>query len=223
MTATVHSLRFDLKRTVAIAKGFLYWLRTHRGAVTMAGLLSFAVPVTLFPGAVTVMREPTAENVMMLASWYVLYGVELWGLLLVIGYAFQRQHPNTRYARAATTLIGSCAAVACVEISTAGRGRILVEQGVVLEQSINALCMRLFLASSWLCFSLRTAAQSRARGGGCTPRHRSGGTARGAVAPGTRASATMQAHRSAIAVRHARRRVTLLKLRRRMRSDCSTS
>ena len=41
------------------------------------------------------MREPTAVDVMMLASWYVLYGVELWGLLLVIGYAFQRLHPNT--------------------------------------------------------------------------------------------------------------------------------
>jgi len=99
----------------------------------MAGLLSFAVPVTLFPGAVSVMREPTAVNVMVLASWYVLYGVELWGLLLVIGYAFQCQHPNTRYARAATTLLGAGAAVACVEISTAGRGRILVEQGVALS------------------------------------------------------------------------------------------
>jgi len=133
MTATVHSLRFDMKRAVAIAKGFRYWLRTHRGAVKMAGLLSFAVPVTLFPGAVSVMREPTAANVILLAFWYVLYGLELWCLLLIIGYAFQRQYPNTRYARAAATLFGAAVAVACVEISTAGRGWILVEQGVVLS------------------------------------------------------------------------------------------
>src|SRR6185369_11626771 len=133
MTALVHALTFDLKRAVAIAKAFRYWLRTHRGAVTMAGLLSFAVPVTLFPGAVSVMREPSAANVILLASWYVLYGLELWCLLLVIGYAFQRQHTNSRYARAAVTLFGAGAAVACVEISTAGRGRILVEQGVVLS------------------------------------------------------------------------------------------
>src|SRR6266536_3529714 len=120
MTATVHSLPLGPKRTMAIATGFTRWLRAHRGAVAMAGLLSFAVPVTLIPGAVSVMREPTAAIVLTLASWYVLYGVELWSLLLVIGYAIQRLQPTTRYVRAATMLLGACAAVACVEISTTG-------------------------------------------------------------------------------------------------------
>ena len=131
----------------------------------MAGLLSFAVPVTLFPGAVSVMREPTAVNVTMLASWYVLYGVELWGLLLVIGYAVQRQHPNTRYVRAATTLIGAGAAVACVEISTAGRGRILVEQGVVLSSQtmhLYAFISGLIMALLFLAHLQRSRAHEEA-------------------------------------------------------------
>ncbi len=96
------------------------------------------------------MSDPTAAVVMMLASWFVLYAVELWFLLLVIGYAFQRLYPTTRYARTAMMLLGACAAVSCVEISTAGRGRILVEQGVVLSSQtmhlyafISALIMAL--------------------------------------------------------------------------------
>ena len=116
----------------------------------MAGLLSFAVPVTFFAGAVSVMREPTAAAVMMLALWNLLYGIELWCLLLVIGYAFQRLRPTGRFARGATLLLGACAAAACVEISTAGRGRILIEQGVVpssqtmhLYAFISALIMAL--------------------------------------------------------------------------------
>jgi len=74
------------ERMVAVAAGFMRWLRAHRGAVTMSGLLSFAAPVTFFSGAVSVMREPTAVDVLVLTAWFVLFGVELWGLLLVIGY-----------------------------------------------------------------------------------------------------------------------------------------
>jgi hypothetical protein len=118
---------------MAIVAGFTHWRRTHRGAVTMAGLLSFAVPVTFFTGDLSVMSDPTAAVVMMLASWFVLYAVELWFFLLVIGYAFQRLYPTTKYARTAMMLLGACAAVSCVDISTAARGRILVEQGVVLS------------------------------------------------------------------------------------------
>ncbi|HEY1459534.1 MAG TPA: hypothetical protein VGH59_05705, partial [Casimicrobiaceae bacterium] len=65
----------------------------------MAGLLAFAVPVTFFPGAISAMREPTALDLAMLAVWYVLYGVELWSSLLVIGYFFQRLGPANRVAR----------------------------------------------------------------------------------------------------------------------------
>ena len=40
------SLRAELQRVVEFAAHFSIWLRSHRGAVTMGGLLSFAVPVT---------------------------------------------------------------------------------------------------------------------------------------------------------------------------------
>ena len=56
----------------------------------MAGLLSFAAPVTFIANMVSIMREPTAVDVLVLTGWFLLFGIELWGLLLVIGYALQR-------------------------------------------------------------------------------------------------------------------------------------
>jgi hypothetical protein len=112
---------------------FTRWLRTHSGAVTVAGLLSFAAPVTFFTGAVSVMREPTAEIMTRLGLWFVLYGAELWCLLLVIGYACQRLMPASGRTvwRGTTWLLCGCAAVAFVNLSTASRADILIEQGVV--------------------------------------------------------------------------------------------
>jgi Histidine kinase len=124
-----------MKLTATVA-GFAHWLQTHRGAFALAGLLSFAVPVTLFTGAVSVMREPTVEAVTMLGLWYVLYGFELWCLLLVIGYSLQRLNPGTRTLRGALLLLGACAAAGFVEISTTGRAHIVVEQGVARSTEV---------------------------------------------------------------------------------------
>ena len=96
----------------------------------MAGLLAFAAPVTFFASAVSVMREPTAVELLVLGAWFLLFGAELCGLLLVIGYVLQRVKAIGRYARSAT-LLGAGAAAALAELSTTGRGSILVEQGVV--------------------------------------------------------------------------------------------
>ena len=138
MVAKVELLLLDAKDTAGIVAGFVHWLRTHRGAATMAGLFAFAVPVTFFPGALSAMRDPSAAELVKLGPWYVLYGAELWCLLLVVGFAFVRFRPKGRYARGAMLLLGACAAAACVELSTAGRGDILVEQGVVeSSQTMN--------------------------------------------------------------------------------------
>jgi hypothetical protein len=126
MATMINSLRRRLTRFIA---GFARWLRTHRGAVTMAGLLSFATPVTFFPGVVSVMREAETVDILVLTVWYLLFAVELWGLLLVIGYMLQHGKVIGRYASTAT-LLGACAAAALAELSN-GRGRILVEHGVV--------------------------------------------------------------------------------------------
>ena len=110
----------------------------------MAGLLSFAAPVTFFANVVSVMREPTIVEVLALMAWFVLFGVELWGLLLVIGYALQRVKVIGRYARSAT-LLGAAASAAFATLSTTGRGSILVEQGVV--QSVEAMHVYAFVFS----------------------------------------------------------------------------
>ena len=83
-------------------------------------------------------------EVLALMAWFVLFGVELWGLLLVIGYALQRVKVIGRYARSAT-LLGAGASAAFATLSTTGRGSILVEQGVV--QSIEAMHVYAFVFS----------------------------------------------------------------------------
>ncbi len=146
MGATVQSLRLPLTQATIVVAGFTRWLRTHRGAITMAGLLSFAAPITFFIGALSVMREPTAADWTTLGLWQVLHGVELWCLLLVIGYACQRLMPPAgRTARGATWLLCACAAAACVSLSTAGRAGILIEQGVV--QSVQTMLVYSFTVS----------------------------------------------------------------------------
>src|SRR6266496_1126039 len=101
MATMTGSLSSGQKKAAAIVADFVHWLRTHRGAVTMAGLLSFATPVTFFPGVVSVMREPTAVDILVLTAWYVLFGAELWASLLVIGYVLQHGKIIGRYAGSA--------------------------------------------------------------------------------------------------------------------------
>jgi hypothetical protein len=111
--------------------GFPHWLRTHRGAVTMAGLLAFAAPLTFFTGALSVMRAPTTANVAGLGLWWLLYGATLWGLLLVAGYGCERMARRFPTFRAAIWLVGACSAAALANFATTGRTAILVEQGLV--------------------------------------------------------------------------------------------
>ena len=114
------------------ASGFPHWLRTHRGAVAMAGLLAFAAPVTFFTGALSVMRAPTVVDLARLALWWMLYGVSLWCLLLITGYGCERLARRFgRYIGGGIWLLAACAAAAFANILTAGRATILIEQGVV--------------------------------------------------------------------------------------------
>ena len=134
MSATVQSLELNRNRVIARAAlgNFRAWLRSHRDSVKMAGLLAFAAPVTFFFGALSVMRDPTAADMARLALWWLLYGFELWGLLLAIGYADQHLAPRCgRYGRSAIWLLSACAIAVGVTVSTAGRAGVLAEQGVV--------------------------------------------------------------------------------------------
>lgn len=95
----------------------------------MAGVLSFAPPLRFFIGAITVMREASLGDVLALAGWFVLFGIVLWGLLLVTGFAIYRAGVMRRHPRAAM-LLGACVAAAIANFAN-GRESILVEQGVV--------------------------------------------------------------------------------------------
>jgi hypothetical protein len=115
---------------------FIGWLRAHRGAVTMAGVLSFATPATLLASGVSVMQGITAADLLELMAWFMLLGLELWGLLLVIGYLLQRIEPKSRYLLSAT-LVGAAGAAALAEFSN-GRGHILIRAGRRAEHRKHA-------------------------------------------------------------------------------------
>ena len=128
---------FEMRKLGAVpirleAHRLIRWLRSHRGAVAMACLLSLAVPGTFFPGVAGALREPSAEVVLELTLWYALLAGELCAALLVIGYALQQSAVAQRYARVAT-LLAACVAAVTVEF-TNGRADILIEQGIVQSE-----------------------------------------------------------------------------------------
>ena len=67
MVAKIDVLPLGANNMAGIVAGFAHWLRTHRGAMMMAGLFAFAVPITFFPGAVSAMRDPTTADLVKLA------------------------------------------------------------------------------------------------------------------------------------------------------------
>ena len=98
----------------------------------MAGLLAFAGPLTFFTGAVSVMRTPTAVDVVRLGGWWTLYGISLWCALLFGGYGCARV--AARFGRRVRGVIWFLAAgvVAAVpNLLTAERATLLIEQGLV--------------------------------------------------------------------------------------------
>ena len=143
MATMIHSVPRGPERPIAIVADFIHWLPVHRGAIGMAALLAFAAPVTFFASAVSVMREPTTEDVLALIAWFALFGVELGGLLLLVGYLLQRLKATAGHVHAAT-LLGAAAAAAIAELSN-GRGHILVDQGVV--QSTQAMHAYAFVSA----------------------------------------------------------------------------
>jgi sensor histidine kinase YesM len=131
----------------ANADGLMRWLQTHPGSVAMAALLGFAAPVTFFTGDLSAMRDPSAEDLAKLGMWWLLYGLEMWCLLLLAGYGSQRLKPvsGRQQGHGATWLLAACTVTALVSISTAGRASILIEQGVV--QSVLTMHLHAFVFS----------------------------------------------------------------------------
>jgi hypothetical protein len=114
--------------TQAIAR----WRRKHRGAVLMAGLLAFAGPLKFFSGYLGVVQDRGAPDVVQASLWWLLYGVVLWAALLAAGDLGTRLAAGRgRAAAGALWLVLACCCAAAPNLLTAGRGRLLVEQGVV--------------------------------------------------------------------------------------------
>lgn len=128
------------------ASGFPQWIRASKGAVAVAGLLAFAGPLTFFTGALGVMREPVAVNIVRLGIWWTLYGIVLWCMLLVTGYLCERHLKNARWhVRGAMWVAAACTAAALANIVTAGRASILIEQGLV--GSVSTMHLHGFIIS----------------------------------------------------------------------------
>lgn len=136
------------------------WLRTHQGSVRMAGLVAFAAPVTLLAGDLSVMRAATARDMLALATWWLLYGVELWALLLVVGHAgVWFRWPRRPGLRRGLQLLCLVAAVAGVSASTAERAAVLVAHGVVpnaLVMHVYAICFTLAMATLYMAHLTRS-------------------------------------------------------------------
>lgn len=97
----------------------------------MAGLLAFAAPLNFFIGSLSVMRQPSAADITQLGLWWLLFGAELWLLLLAAGRIGERLcRPAGRAARVAIWLSLACACALISNLTTAGRAVILIEQGV---------------------------------------------------------------------------------------------
>ena len=124
---------------------FIRWLRRHRGAIAMAGLLAFSPPLTFLIGSLSVMREPTSADWAILGFWWLLFAIGLWCLLLLAGYGALRLLSQCGSLTAVPIWIGGAVLVAaCVSLATAsGRADILIEQGVV--QSVQTLRLNSFI------------------------------------------------------------------------------
>ncbi len=133
-------------RSAKIAGDFRRWLRAHRGAVTVAGLLALAGPLTFFVGAISVMRMPSPANIAWVGLWWLLYGTSLWCLLLITGYACERLTPRLGpIQRGIVWLLAAGSAAAVANLLTAGRGTLLIEQGLV--ESVPTMFLNGFTVS----------------------------------------------------------------------------
>lgn len=135
MLSATTALKFDMPGAV-LNPGFVPWVRAHRGAVAMAGLLAFAGPLTFFTGALSVMHEPTAANIALLAGWWLLYGVTLWFFLLATGHALMvRAQRFGRGARVVLGVLAACLAAVATNLLTVGRATVVVEQGLAYSST----------------------------------------------------------------------------------------
>jgi hypothetical protein len=126
------------------------WFGGHRPAITMAALIAIAAPLRFFIGALSVMQQPPLADVAELALWWSLYAAMFWGSLLVAGELGQRLSASGgRLSRGAVWVAMASGCAIAANLSTAGRARILIEQGVVqgvLPMQLHAFVLSFTLA-----------------------------------------------------------------------------
>lgn len=148
------------------AAGLAQWLRAHRGAAVLAGLLAFAGPLIFFTGALGVMREPSTANVVRLGLWWMLYGASLWGALLIAGDSIERVPPSAgRHVRGVVWALAACTAAALPTALTAGRSTMLIEQGLVHSartMHLHGFTVALVMALLYFAHLRRSRAHERA-------------------------------------------------------------
>ena len=148
------------------AHNFLHWLRTHRGAIAVAGLLAFAAPVTFFTGALSVMSAPTPMDLAELGLWWTLYGIALWCALLMTGYGCERLVCRFgRYLQTGMWFLAACLAAGIANVLTIGRTSILIEHGLVYSArtaQLYAFIFSLIIALLYFAHLRRSRVQEQA-------------------------------------------------------------
>jgi hypothetical protein len=100
----------DSRSTTSYVVDFMLWLRTHRGAFVLAGLLAFSYPLIGFVSTFGTAPEMTPGLVLSGVFRGVSFGLANWPMLLVTGYVFQRLSLSGWRAGVAAFVLGACAA-----------------------------------------------------------------------------------------------------------------
>lgn len=112
MAVAILRAQLDLHSTTSHAADFAHWLRTHRGAVVLAGLLSCVHSLVSLVGALSVVPQLTLGLVLAGAFRTVTLALVDWPALLLTGYAFQRLSLTGWRAGVATGCLAACVAIA---------------------------------------------------------------------------------------------------------------
>lgn len=112
MTAAILRAQFDLQPTTSCAVDFAHWLRTHRGALLLAGVLAVVHSLVSLVGALSVAPQVTLGLVLNGTFRTVMLGMVDWPALVLTGYVFQRLSLTGWRTGVATGGLAACVAIA---------------------------------------------------------------------------------------------------------------
>lgn len=117
MAVAILPVPLDLKAPMSEVVDFARWLRTHRSALVMAGLLAVGYPLTSLVGSLGVLPEVTPALALAAISRPVSLGMANFPAYVLTGYVFARLGPSGWRAAVAAMALGACAASVSTSIA----------------------------------------------------------------------------------------------------------